>query len=710
MTILLLAWAMLTLSLLNTILLLWLGAMVLFNAQRRTGMVWIISGAMLGGGLLFAGHASIVGNSITMQHLVVSHWWLTGWGSGIVLPFAWYIAILWHAGYWENRQSLLYRRHRPWLMLTVALALAMASVLVSSSPLPTSLPTLLAPLRAPAILGVPLIAVAYPVFIVLCISLSLTVLRHPAPPTRVMGDLARRRARPWLMATSLALLAVSLLVGGVIFWLAVQANRRPLLVVPYDVAYVVGATDLAVVWLIAISILFLGQAIVSYEIFTGQALPRRGLARRWHGVILLALAYSLVVGACLMVEVPPLYLALLIGGLLPLGYALQSWRSYRARERSMNQLRPFVFGPRLYDSLLRQEPAGAPDAGMAGPFRALCAEVLGVRVATLSAAGPLASLVGPPLVSPEGAAAPAGLAEIAAACAATDKPCLPVDPERFGGAVWAVPLWGARGLAGVLLLGEKRGGGLFTEEEIDLARAAGERLIDTQATASMAQRLMALQRQRMAEGQVLDRRTRRVLHDDVLPQVHAALLALSGHASAAAEPFHDALSQLADAHHRISNLLREMPASAAPDLARLGLPGALRRLVEDEMAGDFDAVDWEIDEDAGRRAEALPALAAEVTYYAAREAVRNAARYARGPDPDRPLRLRVSAHWHSGLLLVLEDDGVGASGDKGPLGPLSPDHKGGSGQGLALHGTLMAVIGGSLTVESGKAGGTRVVL
>ncbi len=80
-----------------------------------------------------------------------------------------------------------------------------------------------------------------------------------------------------------------------------------------------------------------------------------------------------------------------------------------------------------------------------------------------------------------------------------------------------MPLWSERGLIGVLLLGEKRDGGLYTQEEVEIARAGGERLIDTQASAEMARRLMALQRQRLAESQVVDRRARRVLHDDVLP-------------------------------------------------------------------------------------------------------------------------------------------------------------------------------------------------
>ena len=43
------------------------------------------------------------------------------------------------------------------------------------------------------------------------------------------------------------------------------------------------------------------------------------------------------------------------------------------------------------------------------------------------------------------------------------RPCLPLDPGDFSGASWAVPLWNGPGLSGLLLLGEKRDGSLYTE-------------------------------------------------------------------------------------------------------------------------------------------------------------------------------------------------------------------------------------------------------
>jgi signal transduction histidine kinase len=314
---------------------------------------------------------------------------------------------------------------------------------------------------------------------------------------------------------------------------------------------------------------------------------------------------------------------------------------------------------------------------------------------------------------------------------------LPLDPARWDGAVWAVPLWSERGLIGVMLLGEKLDEGLFAQEEIEIARATGERLIDAQASAQMAQRLMALQRQRLAESQVLDRRARRVLHDDVLPLLHTAMLALMssdgrkpGDGLASQQPAQPSIDLLADAHHRISDLLREMPPTVAPDIARLGLVKALRKAVEEDFAGAFDSVEWHVDPAVTDALSDISPLSAEVVFYAAREAIRNAARHGRD-NPARPLHLRVAVVWRGGLEILVEDDGVGlpagtetepapANGHagNGVNGTTPADESlvtpngsaGGSGQGLALHSTMMAVVGGSLSTESVPGEYTRVVL
>ena len=107
-----------------------------------------------------------------------------------------------------------------------------------------------------------------------------------------------------------------------------------------------------------------------------------------------------------------------------------------------------------------------------------------------------------------------------------------------------------------------------------------------------------------------------------------------------------------------------------------------------------------------RLAARLPPLVAEVIYAAGREAIRNAARHAHRTMPGAPLHLRISVTGEGELAIAVEDDGVGLPLREGAVPPASE----GTGQGLALHSTLMAVIGGTLEVDSVAGAHTRVSL
>jgi signal transduction histidine kinase len=162
------------------------------------------------------------------------------------------------------------------------------------------------------------------------------------------------------------------------------------------------------------------------------------------------------------------------------------------------------------------------------------------------------------------------------------------------------------------------------------------------------------------------------------------------------------LSLLADAHRQISDLLRDLPRVTVPELSQAGLAEALRHMLRSEMPQDFDEVVWEIDADAERQARELPSLAAEVFFFAAREAVRNAARHGRTPGDAGALKLKVGMHWGDGLTICVEDNGQGM--------PAARSYSGQGGQGLSLHSTMMAVINGSLQLESAPGEFTRVIL
>jgi signal transduction histidine kinase len=190
-----------------------------------------------------------------------------------------------------------------------------------------------------------------------------------------------------------------------------------------------------------------------------------------------------------------------------------------------------------------------------------------------------------------------------------------------------------------------------------------------------------------------------------------------GAAGESAGPVADAIQLLAGAHRQLAELLRELPSAPAPEAGQtvpLGLFDALRRLATGEFAHAFDAVRWQVDSRAEERAAGLPPLAAEVLLYAAREAMRNAARHGRRDGAPAALNLFIQAAWNDqppalrGLTITVEDDGAGVGNRELP--PAASDDRAGAGQGLVLHSTLLAVVGGTLQLESEPGRFTRVSL
>jgi anti-sigma regulatory factor (Ser/Thr protein kinase) len=741
----LLDWAIVAVSLFNTILLLWLGLTVLLNADRRGWGIWLVGGGLLIGGAFFVSHTAILGYGLHTIGQGLNFWWRAGWLPVVIAPLTWYVAMLWYSGFWEgapvgenNRPSLSWQR--PWLGLTVLLAVGLVALLLFANPLPSFVQiTQLRLSVSPEIGGIPLLVLVYPLYILLCIGLSLAAQRRPVPSGRVMGDLARRRARPWLVTATMLLLLVSLLVAWVMLWIVLNVPAGHVA----DMSLTIGWFDLVIDLLIALVVILMGRAIVSYEVFTGKTLPRRGFFRHWRSAVILAAGYGLVIGATIAIQLRPIYSLLLTTILLSAFFALFSWRSFVERDHSMRLLRPFVSSQGLYEQLLTSTLplTGAPAGQERESFRALCANILGARLAYLIPLGPLAPLVGTSLTYPDHTPPlPHSLAPLLLTLSPQTM-SLPLNPADYGGALWAVPLWSERGLVGVLLLGEKRDGGLYTQEEMEIAQASGERLIDTQASAELGRRLMALQRQRLAQTGILDRQTRRVLHDDILPGLHTAMLMLAADRGPEAGdhgtgdkgqetrgstpdpqpvtpiPHHaEAVTLLADLHHHISDLLREMPVTVTAEVGRLGLVEALHRIVDDELSRAFDEVAWQVEPAAVEKARIMPPLTAEVLFYAAREAIRNAARHGRA-EASAPLHLKIAVAWRNGLEIIVEDNGVGV-GTAGSVDGGSEFRPGlsteaqpeGSGRGLALHSTMMAVVGGTLAMESVPALYTRVIL
>jgi anti-sigma regulatory factor (Ser/Thr protein kinase) len=255
---------------------------------------------------------------------------------------------------------------------------------------------------------------------------------------------------------------------------------------------------------------------------------------------------------------------------------------------------------------------------------------------------------------------------------------------------------------------------------MELGQATGERILQLLASEEMLQRLMELQRTRTVEQRVMDLQTRRALHDDILPTLHLAVLQLNG--ATQQSPVKEALHSLTDTHRQIAALLTNtQPAPArAPDPCNL--VHSLRTLVDSEFAHHFAEVHWHdaaalpVD-GAGSEAASgagtvfVDALTGEVVVGAAREVMRNAALHGRGRKADFPLCLDITLRAEDReLVLAIQDNGVGIDAMRHVTSASGSGNSSGSGSGLALHSTLLAMIGGYLTVEPLEARGTLATI
>ncbi len=707
-------WLQLALSLFCVLHLTWLGVTIALNASRKRWGVYVAALTVILAALFFCAHALIVSSRVDLSRIDLRPWWVGGWLLVTVLPFAWYGLCLWFAGdifssarYERTRLRALYlivpRRPLETLFFALVLALSAACVVLFAgmTPLPPDAGnrTVAELLPRPALFGAPLFAWLYAINTPLCIAMSLYALRgssetagagtQDGATTYAAAALrqARRRARPWLLVTALALQTIAVLAAVFLLITVHDSGRWPLALLYSVFTDELGAIDAVIMTLIVIGVVALGRGVVAYEIFSERYLTRGELLRQWRNVTIVAAGSSALVAFGVAILDAPRIAILAVTLLTGAFYAALSWRTNVLRDQHVQRLLRVSSDRRLFEALTED---GAGMASINASFGALAGDVLRARQAYLTPVGDLAALLETTLRFPEQGAAPTpGALDFEPGTI-----CLPIDPALHNGARWAVPLWGQRGLSGVLMLGDAIGDAGYTQEQFEIARAQGERLLDTWAMRALTLRLLALQRRRMAESGVADRRFRRVIHDDALPRVHAALLNATDEAS---------VNALSTVHRELSALLKELP-SYSESLAGRSLFDALRDLHARELAREFDRTEWRVTPEAERAGAQLSDASAEVAFYAAREAMRNAARYGRGEDGvRRALTLTVCAE-RAGRELVISiiDDGAGLVVPRA----LQP----GRGNGLALHSTLMIVMGGSLSITPGPERGVVVRL
>jgi hypothetical protein len=754
------AQAAIAISVFNLMIYLWLGLTVLLNGNRQSRVTWVGGIGLLAAALFFLCHGALVGAGVPGGPSPVDVWWRLAWAPAFIAPFLWAATGLRYAdvtGAWR-------RMRLPVLQGVAALGILAALLTIPAWPAIANYGDFIRLLdaslrlrhatpppaaRSPALL---VLAVAFVVYVASCASLpwvSLALIQRKTPdappPASVRAvDGAPRwnaadawgRSRPGLLAASFCMLftgAVVALIGVLTFIAARRASISP---VPVDFSLLpptarghvplpLVATDLFTQIALAGVGLMVGWAVVRQGILIERRLPQRGFLSHWRGTTVAAALLSLVIAGMAAIEPEGLPELLVLVALVTCAYALFTWQSYIAHDHLLTQLRPFVASlTNSHAGWLAADPLEVERCAEA-LFTSLCRDVL------QASRGQLAITVGRQRRV---------LTYVAPASENADLSSLSEMRD------WILPVSDERGVVAQLELGPRLDGAGYTSADLEIARACGQRILDAVGEFAAAQVIASLARQRGMESELSAALPRRVLHDEVLPRLHLAIMrleSLRARILPAAVPagavgrevsspaardealpaeiergMEETQRELGQAHRDLAALMRSAPIA---NLRRLeqGFAGALRAALEGEFRGSFDSVRLSLPDDARAAADTLPPIVADLLLGATLEAIRNASKHARGEALHRPLtldvELRADERW---ITTVVRDDGVGVSaggaGHDQEVASISTPSLlsmgGGAQSGLLTHGALMGLVGGALHVGSQDDAGMTVTI
>ncbi|HEY6542297.1 MAG TPA: ATP-binding protein [Ktedonobacteraceae bacterium] len=549
-------------------------------------------------------------------------------------------------------------------------------------------------------------------------------------------------ARPGLLLAAVLMVLLTttlgvLVIQNIVNWLqhpyTAVAPARPINVGPVSANSIpmnLLILDLCATGAVALVILLIGYSIMRHGILIERSLSRRGFLEQWRGTVIVSAGVSVVIVLLVNLTHSSLGGLLIITTLATAAYALFTWSSYTAHDRYIALLGPFVRSTSLHHWLNTDLQKTEQD--LEDLFYHLCHNVLGVQCAYLAVlAGsvrrrfsyrwPVSSLANGALFSPVGdkkllekrEANKKGLNGVSET---------PSRIQLFVNEVpmicWVLPIYDERGLVATLYLGPRKDGAALTDEDMNLAHACGQRILDTLGDHEAMQAVAGLLRRRIVDVKLLGAQQRRVLHDEILPQMHLALLQLEtlrshpangatpsqGETDTSDQAVDETIALITDTHRRLAAMMRATAPSAPHRLEQDGMISAIRTMLEQDFQYAFDEVEWCVsDETAASIDEVMPPAIAELVFAAVQEALRNAARHARGSDEHRQLRLLFKASWNEAdhsLEVSVADDGVGISAASSATS--------GTGGGLLTHSALLAIAGGNLTIKSASGEGVTV--
>lgn len=629
----------------------WLGSTTGTNLEKKNAAAYFSIFTLIVSSLLFSFSAILGQNGF----LVVSSYPILYFFPGLILliliPFGWFVVIVWFFGFLKKKGIFLYLFY----ILSFCQLIAISILLIHNPGRSWNISLFeywkFVPFSFKS---------AYLIYIFACVFLSLLCLFLFKISDNSLSELGRQKAVPFLKGIGFSLLGVVLLVSllfvgeefGIIENLILKAEKEP----KYFYGFV-----FCIQLLICVSILILGWALTSYEILTGRILPKISLKQEWKNSIYLAFVLSCLYFVFAKLGYPRAEIPIIFS------YSFFLSRFFTVRKNkqvSSNQ----------NEVLKKILSSGSIKLS----FGYLCKDVLEANKAALIFQGKIPYISDTNIYYPENL--PPETFDFSKIVPNLENPNIQyLDKDQFSGFVIRVKIESVLSGDAYLILGQKENGGLFAEEEIEIARITGTWLVHSLFLEETGNILEELQRKKIQEQRLSDQKTRQILHDEILPEIHSLILEISNDKSGSLNSQH--ANSLTELHKRISSLLREM-SDTGLEISRIGLIPMLQKL-QDVDAKDYTLI-WKIDPNANSRTENYPPEVQEVLYYAFRESLRNAVKYS------GELRSGIYIHiqYENGLSIQIKNE-IG----KDLISVRS------SGQGLKIHSALLRIFQGSLTLE-----------
>src|SRR6266568_1372903 len=387
-----------------------------------------------------------------------------------------------------------------------------------------------------------------------------SAIHHPPTLHRVLSDafwddptnvelleepvLSWHLARPVLFLAAILMVALTttlgiLGIGSIIDWFELQRHQHVSLPVTHSLNAIplnLLVLDMLATGAVALIILLVGYCVVRHGILIERPLARRGFFEQWRGIVIVATAVAIFIALLVTFTRSPLGSLLLITSLATGVYALFTWSSYTAHDRYIALLGPFLRSTNVRHWL--NTDLQKTEQGLEDLFFHLCRDALAVQCARLTVmAGSVRRTFS--YRWPEGAreqslyAVPKprpkfrhGVSSIRAGKGnlAPARVQLTINGQPM--ICWVLPIYDELGLVAMLYLGPREDGGAFTDEDMNLAHACGQRILDALGDHEAMQAVAGLLRRRIVDVKLLGAQQRRILHDDILPQMHLALLRL----------------------------------------------------------------------------------------------------------------------------------------------------------------------------------------